>query len=110
MPTRRKRSSAKSTTAQRIAAAIDKKPAETSVAKKKPVARKKPVVKEEVVVVSSAVTKEKIEEWSSCKRTNGCCKLTLGGKCGQEVHQEKYGVIGFNSGRNDWFSERSREI
>ena len=62
MPTRRKRSSAKSTTAQRIAAAIDKKPAETSVAKKKPVARKKPVVKEEVVVVSNAVTKEKIDE------------------------------------------------
>ena len=63
MPTRRKRSSAKkSTTAQRIAAAIDKKPAETSVAKKKPVARKKPVIKEEVVVVSNAVTKEKIDE------------------------------------------------
>ncbi len=62
MPTRRKRSSAKSTTAQRIAAAIDNKPAETSVAKKKPVARKKSVVKEEVVVVSNAVTKEKIEE------------------------------------------------
>ena len=56
MPTRRKRSSAKSTTAQRIAAAIDNKPAETSVAKKKP------VVKKEVVVVSSAVTKEKIDE------------------------------------------------
>ena len=62
MPTRRKRSSAKSTTAQRIAAALDNKPAETSVAKKKPVARKKPVVKKEVVVVSSAVTKEKIDE------------------------------------------------
>ena len=52
MPTRRKRSSAKSTTAQRIAAAIDNKPAETSVAKKKPVA-KKPVVKKEVIAVTS---------------------------------------------------------
>ena len=63
MPTRRKRSSAKSTTAQRIAAAIDNKPAETSVAKKKPVARKKPVVKEEVVVVSSAVTKKPVTKY-----------------------------------------------
>ena len=54
MPTRtRKRTSAKkSTTSARIAAALDNKPAETSVPKRKPVA-KKPVVKEEVIAVTS---------------------------------------------------------
>ena len=62
MPTRRKRSSAKSTTAQRIAAAIDKKPAETSVAKKKPVARKKPVVKERKKTPSHGSTQVHVDK------------------------------------------------
>ena len=68
MPTRRKRSSAKSTTAQRIAAAIDNKPAETSVAKKKPVA-KKPVVKKEVIAVTSDTSDTKYQKPIAKKMT-----------------------------------------